>query len=869
MLCWSIIAFAPHGLGQEYQGKQLVRAELLAATNAVVPGKPFTVGLLLRMAPAWHTYWKFSGDAGLPSEMKWKLPPGWKIGEIQWPIPLKTIDPGDIQTYGYENEVLLMQEITPPNVVAGIGDAGNVGRANHEPGSSIPATTVKLSADASWLVCERICIPGGATLQLELPASTTSQLANTELFARYRRLLPQNWPGANVATADWSRVGSDLRLKVTSETLANYSAVDFFPLPEQSTVVGHPRIESRSKNEVVFRIPIESSEKNLSSMAGLLVFSHQPNGEDRAAWQIATPTVVSAARPAPVRGIFTFLLFGFLGGIILNLMPCVLPVISLKIFGFIQQAGQSRQKILRSGVAFTIGIFAWFITLALLLIALKAAGRDVTWGGFQFTNAYFVLALSVIVLVFALNLFGVFEISLPQSMTRGLLSTTERKDDLGSFFQGVFATVLATPCTAPFLGTALGFAFSQSPAIILSMFVAIAAGMSAPYLLLSAQPAWLRLLPKPGPWMLHVKQFMGFLLLATLLFLLYVLGAQRGLEGAIWASCFLLVISVACWMKGAFVVPTASVLKRSVVLVLMLVLVFMSGIYFIGDKFHSGNIASADSRLRGDWQAFTPERLQTELEQGRFVFVDFTAAWCLTCKFNEASVLESAEVRQAFQRHRIVKMKADWTNGDPAITKLLQHFGRPGVPLYVLYPGKNDEPIVFPELLTKSMVLEKLETSAPHNKATGMPRISVSSVVNAPAEKVWAVIRRFDAVVDWLPFVKSSPIEDGGDPTRVGCIRVLTQTDGEVFREVLVALSDAERSYSYTFVSSPVPVRNHQTTLHVLPITDGDRSYVEWSSRFEIDPECEAQLVDLMNRNFLAGLRNLAEKFNRDRAASP
>jgi len=694
LLCWSIVAFAPHGLGQEYKGKQLVRAELLADTNAVVPGKSFTVGLLLRMAPAWHTYWKFSGDAGLPSELKWKLPAGWKIGEIQWPIPLKTIDPGDIQTYGYENEVMLMQEIAPP--------------------TKLDSSSVKLSADASWLVCERICIPGGATLQLELPVSTTSQPANTELFTRYRRLLPQNWPGANVAKADWSRVGSDLRLKVTSESLASYPAVDFFPLPEQNTVVGHPRIESRNKNKILFRIPIESSEKNLSSMAGLVVLSHQPNGEDRAAWQIATPPAVSAARPgpAPVRGIFTFLLFGFIGGIILNLMPCVLPVISLKIFGFIQQAGQSRQKILRSGIAFAIGIFVWFIALALLLIALKAAGRDVTWGGFQFTNAYFVLVLSVIVLVFALNLFGVFEISLPQSMTRGLLSTTERKDHLGSFFQGVFATVLATPCTAPFLGTALGFAFSQSSAIILSMFVAVAAGMSAPYLLLSAQPAWLRFLPRPGPWMLHVKQFMGFLLLATLLFLLYVLGAQRGLEGAIWASCFLLVISVACWMKGAFVLPTSSAAKRSITLVLMLVLVFASGIYFIGNKFHSANIASADSRLRGDWQAFTPERLQGELEQSRVVFVDFTAAWCLTCKFNEASVLESTEVRQAFQRHGIVKLKADWTNGDPVITKLLQHFGRPGVPLYVLYPGIKEEPIVFPELLTKSMLLEKLEKSA-------------------------------------------------------------------------------------------------------------------------------------------------------------
>jgi thiol:disulfide interchange protein len=407
----------------------------------------------------------------------------------------------------------------------------------------------------------------------------------------------------------------------------------------------------------------------------------------------------------------TFLLFGFLGGIILNLMPCVLPVISLKIFGFIQQAGQSRQKILRSGIAFAAGIFMWFIALALLLIGLKAAGRDITWGGFQFTNPYFVLGLSVVVLVFALNLFGVFEIALPQSMTRGLLSTTERKDDLGSFFQGVFATVLATPCTAPFLGTALGFAFSQPALIILSMFVAIAAGMSAPYLVLCAYPAWQRFLPKPGPWMVHVKQFMGFLLLATLLFLLYVLGAQRGPEGAIWVSCFLLVIGVACWMKGAFIVPSATVRKKAVVIVLMFVLVIGSGIYFIVGKFRSTNFASADSRLRGDWQAFTPERLQMELAQGRAVFVDFTAAWCLTCKFNEANVLENGAVREAFQRHGIVKLKADWTNGDPAITKLLQQFGRPGVPLYVLYPGKNEEPIVFPELLTKSMILEKLETA--------------------------------------------------------------------------------------------------------------------------------------------------------------
>jgi thiol:disulfide interchange protein len=693
IVCLSIFPLAPQGQGQTYEGKELVKAEILADTNAVVPGKPFTVGLLLRMVPGWHTYWKFPGDAGIPTELKWKLPPGWQVGEIQWPIPFKLSEPGDIQIYGYHDEVLLMQEITPP--------------------TSITDSTVRLAADANWLVCENICIPGNASLRLELPKSTASTPANTEIFARFRRLLPRNWPEQKIAAANWTRTGPNLRLSVKSAALANYPTVDFYPLPQGDMVVGHPEVESRTASEVVFRVPIESANPAGagSSIDGLVVLAQQANGNDRMAWRTGAPLIASV-RSVPTRGIFTFLFFGFLGGIILNLMPCVLPVISLKLFGFIQHAGQSRQKILRSGIAFAGGIFAWFIGLAVLLIGLKAAGSEITWGGFQFTNPYFVLSLSVIVLVFALNLFGVFEISLPQSVNRGLLSSTGGQGETTSFFQGLFATVLATPCTAPFLGTALGFAFTQSPAVILSMFVAIAAGMSAPYLLLCAQPAWMRFLPKPGPWMLHVKQFMGFLLLATLLFLLYVIGAQRGLEGAIWASCFLLMIAVACWVKGAFILPTTSVAKRSVALVLMLVIVLASGVYFIGGKFHSANIASADSRPRGDWQSFTPERLQAELEQGRSVFVDFTAAWCITCKFNEANVLESDAVREAFRRHGIVKLKADWTNGDPVITKLLREFGRPGVPLYVLYPGKSEVPIVFPELLTKSMVLEKLETTS-------------------------------------------------------------------------------------------------------------------------------------------------------------
>ncbi len=691
-----LFGFVPKSYSQTFEGRELVKAQLVADTNAVVPGKPFTVGLLLHMVPAWHTYWKFPGDAGIPTEVKWHLPAGWKVGPIQWPIPLKLNEPGDIQIYGYHDEVLLMQQITPA--------------------ASLPEKDFVLKADANWLVCEKICIPGSASRQLDLPVATQSSPANEELFSRYRRALPQSWPDTKIASFDWMRSGSNLRLTVTSSALSNYPSVEFYPLPEGTTVVGHPKTESIADGKVSIRVPLESQDPKLTSLNGLVVFGATSDGNDRNAWLLTASAIVpNATTPSSAvpRSAIKFLLFGFLGGFILNLMPCVLPVISLKIFGFIRHAGDSSRRILRSGLAFIAGIFAWFVGLALLLIGLKAAGHEITWA-FQFTNPYFVLVMSAVVLVFALNLFGVFEISLPQSANTKLLGLTANEGDAGSFFQGVFATVLATPCTAPFLGTALGFAFTQSGPLILLMFLAIAAGMSAPYLLLSAQPAWLRFLPKPGPWMLRVKQLMGFLLLATLLFLLSVLGAQRGVDAVIWSCAFLLVLSLACWMKGIFIVPTASLATRRISVVLMLGIVILSGIYFIGGKFRSSTITTT-SQLADGWQAFTPERLQAELAQGRPVFVDFTAAWCLTCKFNEATVLESAAVRDAFQRNGIVKLKADWTNADPAITKILKQFGRPGVPLYVLYPGgKSAEPIVFPELLTKSIVLEKIETIALH-----------------------------------------------------------------------------------------------------------------------------------------------------------
>jgi thiol:disulfide interchange protein DsbD len=680
---------------QTYEGRELVQAKLLADVTAIVPGKPFTAGLLLHMVPNWHTYWEFPGDAGIPTEIKWKLPEGWKAGEIQWPIPLKLDEPGDIQIYGYHDEVLLMQEITPP--------------------ASLKDSSVQLAADANWLVCEKICIPGSAKLKLDLPVAAQSASANEEIFSRYRRSLPQSWPDQKVARASWQRVGGELQLTVESAALANYPAADFFPLPDATIVVAHPKTERAADGKIVFHVPIETADKNVSGLDGIVVFGQSENGAGRNAWSLNAPAAASSG-PVFSEGLARFLLFGFLGGLILNLMPCVLPVISLKIFGFVQLAGHDRRRILRSGLAFIAGIFAWFIGLALLLIALKSAGREITWA-FQFTNPYFVVLMSAVVLVFALNLFGVFEISLPQFASRGVLGWTAREGEAGSFFEGVFATVLATPCTAPFLGTALGFAFTQSGWTIFLMFLAVAAGMASPYFLLSAQPAWLRLLPKPGPWMLRVKQLMGFLLLATLLFLLAVLGAERGVEAIIWTSCFLLVLSLACWIKGSFIVPTASTTSRLVSLVLVLVIVIGGGYYFIGEKFAAAKTVSAETQTLGGWQPFTPRLLEVELKQGHAVFIDFTAAWCLTCKFNEANVLEAGAVRDSFQRHGITKIKADWTNADPAITKILKQFGRPGVPMYVLYPGNHAEPILFPEVLTQNMILEKLETVSPHVSA--------------------------------------------------------------------------------------------------------------------------------------------------------
>ncbi len=671
---------------QVFEGKTLVKASLVANATAIAPGQPFEVGVLLEMAPGWHTYWEYPGDAGLPTSIAWTLPDGFVAGPIQWPLPYRVVEPGNIEVYAYKDRVLLLTAIVAP--------------------AEIKEPTVTLRAKVDWLVCAEICIPGSADLELSLPVGAQSTAANAELFEQFRAILPAATAPPYELT--WNRSGTSLELNVSG--LKGVKAVDLFPLPPKGEQVEHP------KNGAVRDGRATISLESPGDFRGVLVVESDvgrkgwlvSSSEKAAAAGATSPQIATQSANQP--SLWQALFFGFLGGLILNLMPCVLPVISLKIFGFIRQAGDHPERILRHGLAFIAGIFVWFLGLGVVIVALKLAGSEVTWA-FQFQNPWFNFIISCIVVVFALNLFGVFEIVLPGRATTALADASAQEGYAGSFFQGIFATLLATPCTAPFLGTALGFAFSQSWLVILAMFGSVALGMSAPYFFLSARPGWMKLLPKPGAWMERVKQFMGFPLLATLLWLLYILGNQRGLDAVIWTCAFLLCLALACWIYGAFCGPLSSQRARVASLAVMILLVLFGARSFLPGIFADSQAPEGAKPSSGGiaWEPFSQKELDGLLKAGKAVFVDFTADWCISCKFNERTAIDVPAVRQAFAKEGIVAMKADWTNANPEITAALKKFGRVGVPFYVLYPrGRPDQPIIFPELLTEKIVLEAL-----------------------------------------------------------------------------------------------------------------------------------------------------------------
>lgn len=676
-----LLAAALPAPAQLYKGVELVTADLITDTPAVAPGKPFTVGLRMKMAPSWHTYWAYSGDAGLPTKIAWKLPAGFQAGPIQWPVPERIDSPGDIINYGYSHEVVLLTEITPP--------------------AKLPAGNLSIGATADWLVCAELCVPGKAELQLPPGGSA----ADADVINRYRALLPQ-MPGADgkfnggIRFSKGATGGATVSLAGPAGTFA--AVPEFFPLVGAGEIE-HPGavVLDADGSGVHVTAAIASGPVQVG---GVFVF---PGGK---AYCVPATAEAAVATKAPAGaasagGLWHFLLLGFLGGLILNVMPCVLPVISLKLFSFVKQANESPARVLRLGLAYAAGVFAWFLGFAAAIVILKRIGHQVGYS-FLLQSPWFLVALSAVTFVFALNLLGVFEIILPGNVINAAAGASERRGGYsGAFLQGVLATVLGSACMAPFFGEALAFAFSQGDLAIFAMFAAIAAGLSAPFVLLSAQPGWLKFLPKPGVWMERVKQGAGFLLLATVLWLLYVLGRSKGSDGVVWTGALLLALGAACWVQGAFNTLLASDRARWAARAAIALLAVGGGWFCVAQIAQARPPEGATVRFGA--------QLEAALRSGRTVFVDFTADWCAICKSNEHFVLEAAPVQKAIRDGGVVYLKADYTVASEDVDRLLKQFNSVSVPLYVIYPaGKPDAPVVLPTLLTEQIVLDALKSAA-------------------------------------------------------------------------------------------------------------------------------------------------------------
>jgi DsbC/DsbD-like thiol-disulfide interchange protein/cytochrome c biogenesis protein CcdA len=602
-----------------------VEAQLIAEGNSIAPAQSFWVALRLKMDSQWHVYWKNPGDSGTPPKIKWHLPEGFKAGDIQWPYPTK-IDQPPLRTYGYEEEVFLLVKIDPPSQLTG--------------------ETVTLKARTDWLMCKIECIPGRAELEFQLPVSSEPPQPNSpwiKHFADTRARLPLEESGWAIAAQDHNRT---LTIRLNNPDAYKLSDVYFFP--ERDDLINHADEQILKEVPGGYELAVTRSNlftKPLTRLKGILVSKEGWRGPDtEAALTVDIP--VGAPTQTPLK-LPAALLFAFIGGLILNLMPCVLPVLSLKVLGLIKQAGEDRSKMRLHGLIFTAGVVVSFWVLAGILIALRAAGQQIGWG-FQFQSPPFLIFLSLVFLIFALNLFGVFEIAGPQ------INAPRKQGMTGIFLNGVLATITATPCTAPFMGTALGFALSQSPQVALGIFTSLGLGMSSPYLLLTFFPPLLRLLPKPGPWMIKFKKFLGVLLLATVVWLLWVLGTQVG---------------------------------------------------FLKD----GPASQETSSAKIVWQNYSPELIEQLRAENKIVFLDFTARWCLTCQVNERIALDNAKVVEKFKELGVVAVKADWTSYDETITRALAAFGKNSIPLYVLYPKDQKEPVILPEIITPGTVLEALK----------------------------------------------------------------------------------------------------------------------------------------------------------------
>jgi len=695
----ALIAASPsHGATQEAQASsEHTTVSLVAELEWVQPGEPFWVGLRLEMDEHWHTYWRNPGDAGLATRIRWTLPEGLEAGPLVWPRP-ERMPAGPLMSYGYEGETLLLTEITPTVPISG--------------------DSVRLQARVDWLECKEACLPGRAELHLDLPvrAATPRPAAAAEpLFREARRRLPvpaEGWQQAMSTTADGSIV---LDLLPPEGTPPLPDGVYFFPMEAEVVEHAAPQRLLRAGGGYRLEVPAAANAVVPDTLRGVLVAGHD---DDAVALRIdaapaATATAAAATPPPPdsTLSLPLALAFSFLGGLILNLMPCVLPVLSLKVMALVKHGGESPARRLQHGLAYTAGVLSFFWILAGLLLALRAGGEQIGWG-FQLQSPAFVAFLAALFCLISLNLFGVFEVGASLTRAGGI----EAGSGLASsFWTGALATIAATPCTAPFMGSALGYALGQPPATSLLVFTLLGLGMAFPYLLLSRFEGLLRFVPRPGPWMASFKQLMGFVMMAAVVALVWLFGRQAGVNGMSLLLASLLVIGLATWLYGRGEAPGKTPRTRlaSGVAAALLLLVGLGLSQAAAAAPPAGGVAEPSAE-EGPWEPFSPGRLAELRAEGRPVFIDFTADWCLTCQVNHHVAFGSGRVFERMEQEGIVALRADWTQRDDRITAALASYGRQGVPLYVLHgPGPDSRPRLLPEVISEQVVLDAIDELAP------------------------------------------------------------------------------------------------------------------------------------------------------------
>jgi len=698
-----LLAAASLGLGAasaQAVKTENAEAELVAATDAIVAGQPLQAGLRIEHDRGWHTYWLVPGDSGLPTRITWSLPEGWSAGPIEWPVPQR-FPVGPLMNFGYDGELLLPVMLSPPAALA-------------------PGQTVELRARADWLICADVCIPGGADLKLVLPVrEAAAPSRQAALFAATRARIPQPTVLAQAgATIEESRI----RLAFAPATAPR--EVLFFPLEASRIEPAAPQVlRSEGGLAALYLTAARPVAADLTRLKGVLVVDGGPEGASRGGWAGVVDVPLSAGAVANVGGataagygagtlsigLLGALVGAFIGGLILNLMPCVFPVLSLKLLSLVQHqraedaAHIPHPRLAAHGAAFTGGVVASFVLLAALLIALRAGGEELGWG-FQLQTPWVVAALATLFFVIGLNLLGAFEFGLGGGMASSGAARRLQTDRVsGSFWTGVLAVVVAAPCTAPFMGAALGYAVTQPAPVALAVFAVLGLGMATPYLLLTLFPALLRRMPRPGVWMERFKQAMAFPMFATAVWLLWVLAQQVDPNSVGLALTALVLAGMAAWALG---LSQRGVRGFRWVALASASLAVYAVVSATGVEAGGAQARAAKAEAAG-WQPWSRAEADRLRAAGTPFFVDFTAAWCVTCQVNKQLVLDRANIQRAFEERGVVRMRADWTNRDDDITRELARFGRSGVPMYVLY-DRNGQARLLPEILTESKVLESL-----------------------------------------------------------------------------------------------------------------------------------------------------------------